>query len=69
MRMINLEVRLRGTSIRSGLWAWLGALLPVPIPFLAKNLQSACDQEWKGLFLTKTLFVAVIVLLILAGFP
>ncbi len=67
-RMIKLENSLRGTSVRSGFWAWLGALVPVPIPFRAKSLQSACDQEWKGLFLTKSLFVAVIVLLILAGF-
>jgi hypothetical protein len=67
-RMIKLEETLRGTSVRSGFWAWLGALLPIPVPFRAKSLQSACDQEWKGLFLTKSLFVAVIVLLILAGF-
>lgn len=68
MRMIKLETDLRGTSIRSGFWAWLGAFVPIPVPFRAKSLQSACDQEWKGLFLTKSLFVAVIVLLILAGF-
>lgn len=67
-RMIKLEETLRGTSGRSGFWAWLGAFIPIPIPFRAKSLQSACDQEWKGLFLTKSLFVAVIVLLILAGF-
>jgi hypothetical protein len=68
-RMIGLEESLRGSSVRrSGFWPWLGAAAPIPIPFRAKHLQSACDQEWKGLFLTKSLFVAVIVLLILAGF-
>jgi hypothetical protein len=66
-RMIELEKNLRGTSIRSGFCAWLGAVVPIPVPFRARSLQSACDQEWKGLFLTKSLFVAVIVLLILAG--
>jgi hypothetical protein len=35
---------------------------------MVKPKEGACDQEWKGLFLTKSLFVAVIVLLILAGF-
>ena len=67
-RMIALETELRGSSVRSGFRARLGAFFPIPIPFRAKDLQSACDQEWKGLFLTKSLFVAVIVLLILAGF-
>ena len=66
--MIKLEAGLRGSSARSGFRVRLGALLPIPVPFRAKDLQSACDQEWKGLFLTKSLFVAVIMLLILAGF-
>ena len=63
--MIELEENVRGTT-KSGFWPWVARHSPVPIPFFAKDLQSACDQEWKGLFLTKMLFVAVIVLLILA---
>lgn len=63
--MIALEDKIRGKS-KSGPKPWLARLLPVPLPWLAKDLQSACDQEWKGLFLTKLLFVGVIVLLILA---
>lgn len=35
-------------------------------PWHAKNLEDAYDKEWKGLFATRALFVAVIVLLVLA---
>lgn len=65
-RMIELEKEIRGTST-IGFWARLGALISIRAPFGTKSLQSAYDQEWNGLFLTKGLFVAVIVLLILAG--
>lgn len=63
--MIKLELKVRGET-KSGAGAWISRHSPVPIPGLAKDLQSACDQEWKGLFLTKVLFVVVVVLLILA---
>jgi hypothetical protein len=65
LRMIAVEEGVRGTS-KSGFWSSVAGFLPLPLPWRAKTLQTACDQEWKGLFLTKTLFVAVIVLLILA---
>jgi hypothetical protein len=64
-RMLVVEEGVRGRS-KSGFWSAVAGFLPLPLPWRAKTLQTACDQEWKGLFLTKTLFVAVIVLLILA---
>jgi hypothetical protein len=66
-RMIAIEHRVRGTSTRpSGVGGHLARLSPVPSLRATKDLQDGCDREWKGLFLTKTLFVVVIVLLILA---
>lgn len=64
-QMIEVEQRVRGKN-KEGLGSALARQIPVPLPWKAKTLQSACDQEWKGLFLTKLLFVAVIALLILA---
>jgi hypothetical protein len=62
-QMIEIEETVQGKT-PSRLVATLLMLIPVPRP--AITLKDACDQEWKGLFLTKGLFVAVIVLLILA---
>jgi hypothetical protein len=66
-RMIKIEKELRGESSRSAFGAALSMLWPLPIPW-PKTLQAACDKEWKGLFITKLLFVVVVVLLIVARF-
>jgi hypothetical protein len=65
-RAIEIEEEVRGISTDSHGLEKLVRAVPLPRPGLATDLQSACDQEWRGLFLTKTLFVAAIVLLILA---
>ncbi len=66
--MIKLEDGLRGKSPPppKGLTERLGRMWPFPRAGELKTLQAGCDLEWKGLFLTKLLFVAVIALLILA---
>jgi hypothetical protein len=66
--MIAIEKEIRGESSRSIASVAVGLLFPFPRPWRAKTLQEACDQEWKGLFLTKLLFAGVIVLLIAARF-
>jgi len=66
-RMIAIEQEVRRTSNRpSGFVAQFVRHVPFPLPWRATDLQTACDLEWKWLFITKTLFVAVIALLILA---
>src|SRR3954452_5944048 len=41
--MIKLEVAVRGKA-KTGFLAWVARHSPLPIPLLAKDLQSACDQ-------------------------
>jgi hypothetical protein len=63
-RMIRIEDEVRGRSIGEG-GSTTRLLRPV-LPWRAANLQEAFDAEWQGLFVTKILFIAAIVLLIAA---
>jgi hypothetical protein len=67
-RMIRIERTVRGESIApSKRWRrWLARVAPFPLPGQGRTLQTGCNLEWKGLFITKSLFVAVIALLIYA---
>jgi hypothetical protein len=62
--MIRIEEEVRGSSLDQH-GNPVRTLKPV-LPWRAETLQEAFDAEWQGLFLTKALFVATIVLLLLA---
>jgi hypothetical protein len=66
--MIELESRVKGSSLESPnlLKRWARRYLPLPSTLKEESLAAGFDLEWQGLFLTKLLFVATIVFLILA---
>ncbi len=67
-RMIKIEEAVRGKWVEpSGrLQRLVFRLWPFPLRNQDKTLQTGCNLEWKGLFITKSLFVLVIALLIYA---
>ena len=66
--MIDVESKVKGGSIepKSRTERWLVRYVPLRRTFKKNTLATGYDLEWQGLFITKLLFVVVVILLILA---
>lgn len=67
-RMIKIEEVVRGKWVepKGRFQRLVFRFWPFPLRDQDKTLQTGCNLEWKGLFITKSLFVVVIALLIYA---